>query len=82
MCRLLVADDQPHILEAIQLLLKPKATTWRWCRTPALVLEAMTRESFDAVLIDLNYTRDTTSGQEGLELVARIRRSTRRFPSW
>jgi DNA-binding NtrC family response regulator len=70
---LLVADDQPHILEAIRLLLKPEGYELEMVRTPALALEAISRESFDGALIDLNYTRDTTSGQEGLELVARIK---------
>jgi len=72
-CRLLVADDQPHILEAVRLLLKPEGYQLELVRTPALALEAISRESFDGALIDLNYTRDTTSGQEGLELVARIK---------
>lgn len=71
--RLLVADDQSHILEAIQLLLKPEGYELEMVRTPALALEAMARESYDGVLVDLNYTRDTTSGREGLDLVARIR---------
>jgi DNA-binding NtrC family response regulator len=80
LCRLLVADDQPHILEAIHLLLKPEGYELEMVRTPALALEAMTRESFDGVLVDLNYTRDTTSGQEGLELVARIREIDSQVP--
>jgi CheY-like chemotaxis protein len=72
--RLLIADDQPQILEALRLLLKPEGYKLEMVRTPALLLEALMHESFDGVLIDLNYTRDTTSGQEGMELVARIRR--------
>ncbi len=71
--RLLVADDQPHILEAIRLLLKPEGYELELVRTPTLALEAVSREDFDGVLLDLNYTRDTTSGKEGLELVARIK---------
>jgi DNA-binding NtrC family response regulator len=72
-CRILIADDQPHLLEALRLLLKPQGYLLETVQTPELVLEALSCESFDAVLIDLNYTRDTTSGQEGLELVSRIR---------
>jgi DNA-binding NtrC family response regulator len=72
-CRLLIADDQPHILEALRLLLKPEGYELEMVRTPALVLEALAHDSFDGVLVDLNYTRDTTSGQEGLELVARVK---------
>lgn len=79
-CRLLVADDQPHILEAIHLLLKPEGYELEMVRTPALALEAVARESYDGVLVDLNYTRDTTSGQEGLELVARIREIDSQVP--
>jgi len=79
-CRLLVADDQPHILEAIHLLLQPEGYELEMVRTPALALEAMSRESFDGVLVDLNYTRDTTSGQEGLDLVRRIREIDAQVP--
>ena len=79
-CKLLVADDQAHILEALRLLLKPEGYELEMVRTPALALEALTRESFDGVLVDLNYTRDTTSGQEGLELVARIREIDAQIP--
>src|SRR5258708_22122706 len=71
-CRLLIADDQPHILEALRLLLNPEGYVLEMVRTPALVLQAVAHESFDGLLIDLNYTRDTTSGQEGLELVSRV----------
>jgi DNA-binding NtrC family response regulator len=79
-CRLLIADDQPHILEALRLLLKPEGYQLEMVRTPALVLEALANESFDGVLIDLNYTRDTTSGQEGLDLVARVKEMDAQLP--
>jgi DNA-binding NtrC family response regulator len=79
-CRLLIADDQPHILEALRLLLKPEGYQLEMVRTPALVLEALAHESFDGVLIDLNYTRDTTSGQEGLDLVARVKEIDAQLP--
>ena len=71
-CRILVADDQPHLLEALRLLLKPQGYFLETVQTPELVMEALAREAFDAVLVDLNYTRDTTSGEEGLQLVSRI----------
>jgi DNA-binding NtrC family response regulator len=70
--RILAADDQPHILEAIELLLKPQGYKVDVVRTPELVREVLASEQFDAVLIDLNYTRDTTSGQEGLDLLSEI----------
>jgi DNA-binding NtrC family response regulator len=79
-CRLLIADDQPHILEALRLLLKPEGYQLEMVRTPALVLDALAHESFDGVLIDLNYSRDTTSGQEGLDLVARVKEIDAQLP--
>jgi DNA-binding NtrC family response regulator len=79
-CRLLIADDQPHILEALQLLLKPEGYQLEMVRSPAMVLDALAHESFDGVLIDLNYTRDTTSGQEGLDLVARVKELDAQLP--
>jgi DNA-binding NtrC family response regulator len=79
-CRLLIADDQPHILEALLLLLKPERYHVEMARTPAQVLDALAHDSFDGVLIDLNYTRDTTSGQEGLDLVSRIREIDAQLP--
>jgi DNA-binding NtrC family response regulator len=79
-CRLLIADDQPHILEALRLLLKPEGYQLEMVRNPSLVLEALAHESFDGVLIDLNYTRDTTSGQEGLDLVARVKEIDAQIP--
>ena len=78
--RLLVADDQPHILEALELLLVPEGYSLESVRTPALALEALAHESFDGLLIDLNYTRDTTSGQEGLDLVSRIKEIDSQLP--
>jgi DNA-binding NtrC family response regulator len=79
-CKLLIADDQPHVLEALRLLLKPEGYQLEMVRMPALVLEALGHESFDGVLIDLNYTRDTTSGQEGLDLVTRVKEMDAQLP--
>src|SRR5438034_10960032 len=70
--RILAADDQQHILEAIELLLKPQGYEVDVVRSPELAREALASSAYDAVLIDLNYTRDTTSGQEGLELLSAI----------
>ena len=70
--RILAADDQQHILEAIALLLKPQGYEVDVVRSPALARDALGNSSYDAVLIDLNYTRDTTSGQEGLGLLSDI----------
>jgi DNA-binding NtrC family response regulator len=78
--RLLIADDQPHILEALRLLLKPEGYRLEMVRTPALVLETLMHESFDGLLLDLNYTRDTTSGQEGLKLVTQVKEMDTQLP--
>ncbi|GGH13519.1 sigma-54-dependent transcriptional regulator [Silvibacterium dinghuense] len=69
----LVADDQPHILEALELLLEPEGFRLETARSPYMVLEALMSGSYDALLIDLNYTRDTTSGKEGLDLLSQIK---------
>jgi len=70
--RVLAADDQQHVLEALEILLRPQGYDVYTARSPALVREALTTDSYDALLIDLNYTRDTTSGQEGLDLLSEI----------
>ena len=78
--RVLVADDQPHILEAVELLLQPQGIIVDCVRSPQLALEALGQTDYDVLLIDLNYTRDTTSGQEGLDLLARIQEMDSRLP--
>ncbi|MEZ5544741.1 MAG: sigma-54 dependent transcriptional regulator [Lysobacteraceae bacterium] len=72
--RILIADDQPDVLDALRLLLKSEGYASVGFTAPAPALEAVKRERFDAALIDLNYARDTTSGQEGLELLAQLKR--------
>jgi DNA-binding NtrC family response regulator len=70
--RILAADDQQHILDALELLLKPQGYNVDAVRSPALAREALATAHYDAVLIDLNYTRDTTSGREGLDFLSEI----------
>jgi DNA-binding NtrC family response regulator len=70
--RVLVADDQADILEALRLLLKTAGIQVATATSPAGVLAAVEGQDFDAVLMDLNYARDTTSGREGLDLLARL----------
>jgi DNA-binding NtrC family response regulator len=70
--RILVADDQQHILEALELLLKPQGYKVDLVGSPQLAREVLAGAAYDAALIDLNYTRDTTSGQEGLDLLSEI----------
>ena len=71
--RLLVADDQPHVLTALEMLLDGQGYETSSASSPGSVLDALQTQTFDAVLMDLNYARDTTGGGEGLELVSRIR---------
>ena len=70
---ILVADDQPDVLEALRLLLKAEGFEIHTASSPAGVLHSVETGDFDLALIDLNYTRDTTSGKEGLDLVSRLR---------
>ena len=70
--RVLIADDQPDVLEALRLLLKGPGFELESAHSPAGILSALETRDFDVVLMDLNYTRDTTSGEEGLDLLARI----------
>ncbi|MGA8043507.1 MAG: sigma-54 dependent transcriptional regulator [Terracidiphilus sp.] len=72
-CRILVADDQPHILEAVELLLRPEGMHVDCVRSPQLLLESLGHGDYDVLLMDLNYTRDTTSGREGLDLLSLIK---------
>jgi DNA-binding NtrC family response regulator len=71
--RILLADDQKDVIEALRLLLKSEGYQIDTADSPASVLKAVQRREYDVILIDLNYARDTTSGEEGLELLARLR---------
>ena len=70
--RLLAADDQPDVLEALRLLLKPEGFQLETAESPAAVLAAVESRELDVALVDLNYTRDTTSGREGMDLLSRL----------
>ncbi len=70
--RILIADDQPDVLIALRLLLKGEGYETESANSPAGILAALENRDFDAVLMDLNYARDTTSGREGLDLLCRI----------
>jgi DNA-binding NtrC family response regulator len=69
---ILIADDQPDVLEALRFLVKGEGYAAEAVNSPPAAIDAVESRDFDAVLMDLNYTRDTTSGQEGLELLNRI----------
>jgi sigma-B regulation protein RsbU (phosphoserine phosphatase) len=70
--RVLVCDDQPDVCEAMRLLLKGQGWQAVTVDSPAAVLRAARTEPFDLILVDLNYTRDTTSGAEGMDLLASL----------
>jgi DNA-binding NtrC family response regulator len=70
--RVLVADDQPDVREALRLLLKSEGFAIEAVDSPAALLAALEKQDFDVVLMDLNYARDTTSGAEGLDLLTKL----------
>ena len=70
--RVLIADDQADVREALRLLLKAEGYYTETVSNPEAVLHALQISDFDIVLMDLNYQRDTTSGQEGIDLLSRI----------
>ena len=70
--RVLIADDQSDVREAVRLLLKGEGMDSDSVASPSAVVTALETREYDAILMDLNYTRDTTSGQEGLDLLSRI----------
>lgn len=69
---ILIADDQADVLAALRLLFKGEGIRSTAVNAPRQVIEILNQQEFDVVLIDLNYTRDTTSGDEGLDLLTRI----------
>ena len=71
--RLLIADDQPDVLEALRLLLAPQGFKLTLVASPPAVVDQVRAAEWDAVLMDLNYQRGTTSGDEGLQLLTQIR---------
>ena len=78
--RILIADDQSDVLTALRLLLKSEGYGCVTVGSPAEALDKAAKESFDAALIDLNYTRDTTSGAEGLELLQGLKKAEAAMP--
>src|SRR5690242_19424053 len=72
MPRILIADDQADVLAALSLLLKGERFQIQTSSSPDGIMRAIETQDFDVVLIDLNYARDTTSGNEGLDLLPRI----------
>ncbi len=78
--RVLVADDQGDVREALRLLLKAEGFATEIVGNPVAALEAVQSNEFDIMLMDLNYQRDTTSGREGMDLLARVQAADSRLP--
>ncbi|MCW5964956.1 MAG: sigma-54-dependent Fis family transcriptional regulator [Bryobacterales bacterium] len=80
MLTILIADDQPDVLEALRFLLKGEGYRIETAGSPSAVLALLDSKDFDAAILDLNYARDTTSGKEGLDLLAEVRRRDENLP--
>jgi sigma-B regulation protein RsbU (phosphoserine phosphatase) len=78
--RILIADDQTDLLDALKLLLKGQGIEYDAVTSPEAALSALASRPFDLVLMDLNYTGDTTSGREGIDLLARVQALDRLLP--
>ena len=70
--RVLIADDQPDLLDALRLLLKGEGLQMEAVTSPEAALAALSAQPYDLLLMDLNYTGDTTSGTEGMDLLSRV----------
>jgi len=78
--RILIADDQPDLLDALRLLLKGQGIDYDAVTSPEAAVAALQSGAFDLVLMDLNYTGDTTSGREGIDLLTRVQEIDRLLP--
>src|SRR3954469_21065697 len=80
MSRILIADDQRDVLEALRILLKGEGYQTEAVTSIAGVFNALQKKDFALLMMDLNYTRDTTSGQEGLEVIPKIQEMDNTLP--
>src|SRR6476619_5804425 len=78
--RTLIADDQPDVLAALRLLLKSAGYQTESADSPAAIIEAIKKRDFGVLLMGINYARDTTSGEEGLDLISRIQAEDNTLP--
>jgi len=78
--RVLVCDDQADVLEALRLLLKGQGWQAVTADSPQSLMRAVRAENFDLILVDLNYTRDTTSGAEGMDLLSSLEQQGNHTP--
>ncbi|MBN2327065.1 MAG: sigma-54-dependent Fis family transcriptional regulator [Candidatus Omnitrophica bacterium] len=77
---ILIADDQPDVLTALRVLLKNEGFQISEAQSPQAVIQETEKRDFDVVLMDMNYTRDTTSGEEGLDLLQKLRKADDTLP--
>jgi len=77
---ILIAEDQEHVREALAMLLRSRDYAVRQCSSPQEALAAVEHESVDLALVDMNYRRDSTSGAEGLDLIAALRQLDATLP--
>jgi phosphoserine phosphatase RsbU/P len=78
--RILIADDQHDLLDALRLLLKGEGIAMEAVTSPEAVVDAVGKGTYDLLLMDLNYTGDTTSGREGIDLLARVQQQDGLLP--
>ncbi len=80
MSRILIADDQPDVLEALRIMLKGEGYQTDAVTSLGAVLNSLEKRTYALLMMDLNYNRDTTSGQEGLEVIPRIQQIDETLP--
>jgi DNA-binding NtrC family response regulator len=80
MSRILIADDQRDVLEALRILLKGEGYQTEAATSLAGIFNSLEKKEYALLLMDLNYARDTTSGQEGLSAIPRIRQIDNALP--
>ena len=78
--RILIADDQADVLKALRLLLRPEGYDITTASSVEEIVDAIHRNDFDVILMDLNYIRGETSGRQGLDLLKRIRHIDETLP--
>src|SRR5437762_639488 len=78
--RILIADDQHDLIDALRLLLKGECIGVDAVNSPEAVVDAVRGRPYDLLLMDLNYTGDTTSGREGMDMLARVRQYDELLP--
>ena len=79
MARILLADDQRDVLEALRILLKSESYQTEGVTSLAGIFHALEKKEYALLLMDLNYSRDTTSGQEGLSAIPKIQEIVKKF---